>query len=226
MAPITLSLRQVRWMVIRKEEETKRSPRRRKRSEETFWRGIDKVRTRARVFSLNIFISYPCTCVSLLFPLWYTWSRVVCTDTCPMLPSHLLFYPAALKCRQRKKAWLAQLQAKVEYLTNENERLTSALVTAREEISRLSSLVGGVGVSSNVNPHSASHHPHAVTVTSGPVPQGMNGVNMNGVGMNGSGHGHHQQGPGTGGNAPISVNVSMSNGKTATMVGGARGYGY
>jgi ATF/CREB family transcription factor len=38
---------------------------------------------------------------------------------------------AALKCRQRKKAWLAQLQAKVEFLTNENERLTSALVRAR-----------------------------------------------------------------------------------------------
>ncbi|OBZ71760.1 hypothetical protein A0H81_08173 [Grifola frondosa] len=53
---------------------------------------------------------------------------------------------AALKCRQRKKAWLAQLQAKVEYLQNENERLTSALVASREEISRLSSLVGAASV--------------------------------------------------------------------------------
>lgn len=53
---------------------------------------------------------------------------------------------AALKCRQRKKAWLAQLQAKVEFLQQENERLTTALVTSREEISRLSALVGGVGV--------------------------------------------------------------------------------
>lgn len=34
---------------------------------------------------------------------------------------------AALKCRQRKKAWLTQLQAKVEYLTAENDRLTSTL---------------------------------------------------------------------------------------------------
>ncbi|OBZ73097.1 hypothetical protein A0H81_06997 [Grifola frondosa] len=39
--------------------------------------------------------------------------------------------PAALKCHQRKKAWLAPLQAKVEYLQNENEQLTSALVVSR-----------------------------------------------------------------------------------------------
>jgi ATF/CREB family transcription factor len=58
---------------------------------------------------------------------------------------------AALKCRQRKKAWLAQLQAKVEYLENENERLTNALVSSREEISRLSAIVGASGVSTNVS---------------------------------------------------------------------------
>jgi ATF/CREB family transcription factor len=34
----------------------------------------------------------------------------------------------------------------VEFLSNENERLTSALVSSREEISRLSSLVGGAAV--------------------------------------------------------------------------------
>ncbi|KAF8528915.1 hypothetical protein BU17DRAFT_36739 [Hysterangium stoloniferum] len=49
---------------------------------------------------------------------------------------------AALKCRQRKKAWLAQLQAKVEFLQNENDRLTNALVSSREEISRLNALLG------------------------------------------------------------------------------------
>jgi ATF/CREB family transcription factor len=58
---------------------------------------------------------------------------------------------AALKCRQRKKAWLAQLQAKVEYLENENERLTNALVSSREEISRLSAIVGASGVSTSVS---------------------------------------------------------------------------
>ena len=51
-----------------------------------------------------------------------------------------------MKCRQRKKAWLASLQAKVEFLQTENERLTSALVASREEISRLSALGGGAGV--------------------------------------------------------------------------------
>ncbi|KAF8520068.1 hypothetical protein JB92DRAFT_2709701, partial [Gautieria morchelliformis] len=52
---------------------------------------------------------------------------------------------AALKCRQRKKAWLAQLQAQVEYLKTENERLTNALVSSRDEISRLNALIGGAG---------------------------------------------------------------------------------
>lgn len=61
---------------------------------------------------------------------------------------------AALKCRQRKKAWLNQLQAKVEYLTAENERLQNTTASMREEISRLSAVVvahrdcglGGVSV--------------------------------------------------------------------------------
>lgn len=69
---------------------------------------------------------------------------------------------AALKCRQRKKAWLAQLQAKVEYLSQENERLTAALISSRDEISRLSALVGGAGVVGQV-----------------PMPVNVNGVNGN-----------------------------------------------
>lgn len=73
---------------------------------------------------------------------------------------------AALKCRQRKKAWLSQLQAKVEYLSNENERLTSALVSSREEISRLSALVGGAGVVGSV-----------------PMGVGVNGVGVSGPGV-------------------------------------------
>lgn len=50
-------------------------------------------------------------------------------------------FQAALKCRQRKKKWLQDLQAKVEFLTTENERLTNALIASREEIARLSQLV-------------------------------------------------------------------------------------
>jgi len=52
---------------------------------------------------------------------------------------------AALKCRQRKKAWLQALQAKVEFLTSENERLSNALVTSREEVARLSQAVVAQG---------------------------------------------------------------------------------
>ncbi|KAF8556238.1 hypothetical protein OG21DRAFT_1602343 [Imleria badia] len=80
---------------------------------------------------------------------------------------------AALKCRQRKKAWLASLQTKVEYLTTENERLTSALVSSREEISRLSALIGNTVIG-----------PGGTTVGPGVVPS--NGVVSNGqpVSMN------------------------------------------
>ncbi|EJD53910.1 hypothetical protein AURDEDRAFT_110611 [Auricularia subglabra TFB-10046 SS5] len=53
---------------------------------------------------------------------------------------------AALKCRQRKKAWLAQLQAKVEFLTTENERLNAALLKSSEEINRLTALVNAQSV--------------------------------------------------------------------------------
>jgi ATF/CREB family transcription factor len=56
-----------------------------------------------------------------------------------------LYEIAALKCRQRKKAWLQALQAKVEFLTTENERLSNALVTSREEVARLSQAVVAQG---------------------------------------------------------------------------------
>ena len=117
-------------------------------------------------------------------------------------------YLAALKCRQRKKAWLAQLQAKVEYLSNENERLTSALVASREEIARLSAIVGAASVGQPV--------PMPVSGAGGNMGHGVGvGPGVNGVG-----------GPG---GAPVSVNVSLPPpGKNAVaMVGaGGRGYGY
>ncbi|KAF8922761.1 hypothetical protein BGZ58_003817 [Dissophora ornata] len=49
--------------------------------------------------------------------------------------------PAALKCRQRKKQWLANLQTKVEYLTTDNEHLQSQAATLRDEIIRLKALL-------------------------------------------------------------------------------------
>lgn len=48
---------------------------------------------------------------------------------------------AALKCRQRKKAWLTQLQQQVEYLKTENERLQGTIVSMRDEVTRLSAVV-------------------------------------------------------------------------------------
>lgn len=48
---------------------------------------------------------------------------------------------AALKCRQRKKQWLEELQSKVEYYTSENENLNSQLSSARDEILSLKALL-------------------------------------------------------------------------------------
>ena len=107
-----------------------------------------------------------------------------------MTDLRIFAHAAALKCRQRKKAWLAQLQAKVEFLQNENESLSQALMAAREEITRLSALVG-TGAAGTVG-----------TVT---VIPGVPGVNVNGVAVNGqvngvtlgqsSGHAQAQHAP-------------------------------
>lgn len=71
---------------------------------------------------------------------------------------------AALKCRQRKKAWLAQLQAKNEYLTQENQRLQEALVNTREELARLSAGAPLIPVGVPTNPP-PNVHPVSVNVS-------------------------------------------------------------
>src|SRR5688572_8150243 len=48
---------------------------------------------------------------------------------------------AALKCRQRKKQWLASLQAKVELYSSENDALTAQVTSLREEIVSLKTLL-------------------------------------------------------------------------------------
>ncbi|KAI0346984.1 hypothetical protein BDW22DRAFT_1404682 [Trametopsis cervina] len=107
---------------------------------------------------------------------------------------------AALKCRQRKKAWLAQLQAKVEFLQNENETLKQALVTSREEITRLSGLVGSSGNAA---------------------------ASMNGNGMV-NGHHQHQQVPTSMQTGHGNVNVSLASAAKSVpaMVGGGGRFGY
>ncbi|ORY56532.1 hypothetical protein BCR35DRAFT_326949 [Leucosporidium creatinivorum] len=48
---------------------------------------------------------------------------------------------AALKCRQRKKAWLANLQSKVEMLTTDNDTLQSTVTNLKEEIQSLRAIL-------------------------------------------------------------------------------------
>ncbi|CAO3639878.1 unnamed protein product [Cunninghamella blakesleeana] len=48
---------------------------------------------------------------------------------------------AALKCRQRKKQWLNDLQAKLEYLTNDNEHLQIQCNLMREELIQLRNIL-------------------------------------------------------------------------------------
>ncbi len=48
---------------------------------------------------------------------------------------------AALKCRQRKKQWLQNLQTKVELYSSENENLSTQINQLREEIVNLKTLL-------------------------------------------------------------------------------------
>ncbi|CAG8366760.1 unnamed protein product [Penicillium salamii] len=77
---------------------------------------------------------------------------------------------AALKCRQRKKQWLANLQAKVELFTTENDALTATVTQLREEIVNLKTLL-------------LAHKDCPVSQAQGLGPLMMNGM--------GSGYEHH-----------------------------------
>ena len=48
---------------------------------------------------------------------------------------------AALKCRQRKKQWLANLQAKVEIFSSENDSLSAQVTQLRDEIMSLKTIL-------------------------------------------------------------------------------------
>ncbi|KOS20216.1 Transcription factor atf1 [Escovopsis weberi] len=48
---------------------------------------------------------------------------------------------AALKCRQRKKQWLQNLQNKVELYSSENDTLTQQITQLREEVVNLKTLL-------------------------------------------------------------------------------------
>ncbi|GAA5864162.1 hypothetical protein JCM3774_001239 [Rhodotorula dairenensis] len=79
---------------------------------------------------------------------------------------------AALKCRQRKKAWLQSLQTKVELLTTDNDALQNTVNHLREEISSLRAILSAhancpiamsnSGVPMQPGPPGSHHpqHPH------------------------------------------------------------------
>jgi ATF/CREB family transcription factor len=48
---------------------------------------------------------------------------------------------AALKCRQRKKQWLANLQQKVEIFSTENDALSQQIGALRDEVVNLKTLL-------------------------------------------------------------------------------------
>ncbi|SCV71987.1 BQ2448_4681 [Microbotryum intermedium] len=52
-----------------------------------------------------------------------------------------IFLPVPLKCRQRKKAWLANLQYKVESLTTDNDTLQTTVTNLKEEIQSLRAIL-------------------------------------------------------------------------------------
>lgn len=53
----------------------------------------------------------------------------------------LLYFLAALKCRQRKKQWLLNLQTRVEFLTNDNDHLQMESEALRKEVMELKTLL-------------------------------------------------------------------------------------
>lgn len=66
--------------------------------------------------------------------------------SCPLsadviILTHLFCRVAALKCRQRKKQWLANLQNKVELFSSENDQLTAQITQLREEVVNLKTLL-------------------------------------------------------------------------------------
>lgn len=162
-----------------------KSQKQKRRKDEISWSGIDKVKW---LFHIHASPFKAILILTICIPL------------------------AALKCRQRKKAWLAQLQAQVEFLKNENERLTSALVSSREEISRLNALLGGAagpGVSGAASVSGVTGvgqvQPVSVSVSLAPPGKSLAAQMDNSSTAGG--------GPGVGGAPPVSV------------VNG-RGYGY
>ncbi len=81
---------------------------------------------------------------------------------------------AALKCRQRKKAWLQSLQAKVEYLQQDNDGLQATIQALRNEVMYLKAQLmhGGAGNGAAGGPPPPMLVPHGMPH---PMSQGPGG---------------------------------------------------
>jgi ATF/CREB family transcription factor len=95
---------------------------------------------------------------------------------------------AALKCRQRKKQWLANLQAKVELFSTENDALSQTVTQLREELVNLKTLllahkecpvsvqqgIAGPAMAMYLGGDGGNHHanPYGIGMQNG-MPQGM-----------------------------------------------------
>ncbi|CAI6334166.1 unnamed protein product [Periconia digitata] len=107
---------------------------------------------------------------------------------------------AALKCRQRKKQWLANLQTKVELFSTENDALSATVTQLREEIVNLKTLLlahKDCPVSQAQGLHGAAMNNFLGSDINHQNPYGIaqlppNGVHM-GMPMQQNGHGHHMQ---------------------------------
>lgn len=107
-----------------------------------------------------------------------------------LLEANHLYRVAALKCRQRKKQWLANLQAKVEIFSTENDALSATVTQLREEIVNLKTLLlahkdcpvaqaqGLTGMTMNsFNGDVVAHHanPYGMAMQNAGLQQGMQG---------------------------------------------------
>ncbi|KAK3819780.1 MAG: bZIP transcription factor AtfA [Benniella sp.] len=119
---------------------------------------------------------------------------------------------AALKCRQRKKQWLTNLQAKVEYLTSDNEQLLTQTAALRDEIIHLKALL-------------LAHKDCPVAQANGVFPDTISGSNNHAHNGNMISHGrtpsHSMQGP------PPGQNLQQQRGSRGSLpsqmqTGGAR----
>jgi ATF/CREB family transcription factor len=73
--------------------------------------------------------------------LFFLKKNLLQNPSCERFVLTVYFSVAALKCRQRKKQWLANLQNKVEMYSTENDALTSQITQLREEVVNLKTLL-------------------------------------------------------------------------------------